>query len=62
MLQYFFLHHAQGNIFFSFPDDAVDRGKLGIKRNTVAQGLSGIVHLMTVWKIVHSSGSTTISL
>ena len=57
----FYITH-RGNISFSFPGDTFDRGKLGIKRNTVAQGLNGIVHLITVWEIVHSSGSTTISL
>ena len=31
-------------IFLTFPDDTVDRRKLGI-RNTVTQGLDLIVHL-----------------
>lgn len=38
------LYSAQRNIFFTFPDDAVDQWKLGIKSITVAQGLSGIVY------------------
>ena len=40
-----FLYHAQWNIFFTFPDDAVDQRKLGIKRITVAQDLSWTVYL-----------------
>jgi len=43
-----FLYHAQWNIFFTIPDDAEDRRKLGIKRITVAQGLNPIVYLINM--------------
>ena len=40
-----FLYRSQGIIFYKFTDDAGDRQKLGIKRNTLAQGINRIVYL-----------------
>ena len=41
-----FSYHAKGNIFFIFPNDTLDRRKFGTKKNTVAQCLNRIVHII----------------
>ena len=43
---YSFLYHTKYNIFFAFPDDAMDQKKLELKRKTVtvAQGLNRITY------------------
>lgn len=45
---YRFFYHAQWYIILTFPEDTVLRRKLGIKRATVAQGLSWVFFL-TFW-------------
>ena len=41
------LYYAKWSIFFTFPNDAVDQPKLGVKnRNTEAEGLNCILRLI----------------